>query len=65
MKVLLTGSAGHLGEALVRSFRATGDQPVGIDLPDSSVSMRRLSWRGTFRHAWTSMPVDTGICRSG
>jgi len=35
MKVLVTGSAGHLGEALVRSFRASGEQVVGIDLQAS------------------------------
>lgn len=35
MKVLVTGSAGHLGEALVRSFRASGDQPLGIDIKES------------------------------
>ena len=35
MKILVTGSAGHLGEALVRSLRAAGDQPVGIDIKDS------------------------------
>lgn len=28
----MTGSSGHLGEALVRQFRADGDQLVGLDL---------------------------------
>jgi UDP-glucose 4-epimerase len=32
MKVLVTGSAGHLGEALVRTLRERGDEPVGLDL---------------------------------
>jgi UDP-glucose 4-epimerase len=32
MRILVTGSAGHLGEALVRALRARGDEPVGIDL---------------------------------
>ncbi len=32
MKVLITGSAGHLGEALARSLLSNGDQPVGIDI---------------------------------
>src|SRR5438552_4353658 len=32
MKVLVTGSAGHLGEALVRTLRARGDDVVGLDL---------------------------------
>ncbi len=35
MKVLITGSAGHLGEALVRAFQASGDEPVGIDRHNS------------------------------
>jgi UDP-glucose 4-epimerase len=32
MRVLVTGSAGHLGEALVRTLRATGCDVAGIDL---------------------------------
>jgi UDP-glucose 4-epimerase len=35
VKVLVTGSAGHLGEALVRSLRREGHEVVGIDLLDS------------------------------
>jgi len=35
MHVLVTGSAGHLGEALVRVLRANGHQPFGIDLKSS------------------------------
>ena len=35
MRILVTGSAGHLGEALVRSLRASGDEVVGLDLLDS------------------------------
>ena len=35
MKILVTGSAGHLGEALVRTLRAAGDQPIGIDIKNS------------------------------
>ena len=35
MKVLVTGSAGHLGEALVRSLRDEGSEVVGVDLLDS------------------------------
>lgn len=31
MKVLVTGSAGHLGEALVRTLRAAGREVVGLD----------------------------------
>lgn len=35
MKVLVTGSAGHLGEALVRTLRDCGDRAQGIDIKDS------------------------------
>ncbi|MPZ86343.1 MAG: NAD-dependent epimerase/dehydratase family protein [Actinophytocola sp.] len=34
-KVLVTGSAGHLGEALVRVLRAQGRPVVGVDVLDS------------------------------
>jgi len=36
MKVLVTGSSGHLGEALVRSLKATEHEVVGIDIAPSS-----------------------------
>jgi UDP-glucose 4-epimerase len=32
MRILVTGSSGHLGEALVRVLRERGDQPVGLDV---------------------------------
>src|ERR1700686_3362580 len=32
MKILVTGSAGHLGEALVRTLRARGDEVAGLDI---------------------------------
>ncbi len=32
MKILVTGSAGHLGEALVRTLRDRGDDVVGLDV---------------------------------
>ena len=32
MKILVTGSAGHLGEALVRTLRASAHDVVGIDV---------------------------------
>lgn len=35
MKILVTGSAGHLGEALMRSLPNHGYQPVGIDIKAS------------------------------
>lgn len=36
MRILITGSAGHLGEALMRTLRATRDQPLGIDIKPSA-----------------------------
>jgi UDP-glucose 4-epimerase len=38
MKVLVTGSAGHLGEALVRSLSTDGHDVVGLDLLSSPQS---------------------------
>jgi UDP-glucose 4-epimerase len=35
MKILVTGSAGHLGEALMRSLRARQVDAVGVDVLDS------------------------------
>jgi UDP-glucose 4-epimerase len=35
MKILVTGSAGHLGEALVRTFRERRVEVVGVDVLDS------------------------------
>ena len=32
MKVLVTGSSGHLGEALVRTLRERGDEVIGLDI---------------------------------
>ena len=32
MRVLVTGSSGHLGEALVRTLRAGADEVIGVDL---------------------------------
>jgi len=36
MKVLVTGSAGHLGEALVRTLRSSGDVVIGLDVNPSA-----------------------------
>jgi nucleoside-diphosphate-sugar epimerase len=35
VRILVTGSAGHLGEALVRVLRARGDEVVGLDVLES------------------------------
>ena len=40
MKILVTGSAGHLGEALVRTLRADGMEVVGLDLKPSDYTDR-------------------------
>ena len=32
MRILVTGSSGHLGEALMRVLRAGGDEVVGLDV---------------------------------
>jgi nucleoside-diphosphate-sugar epimerase len=36
MAILVTGSAGHLGEALMRTLLETGHQSIGIDIQKSS-----------------------------
>lgn len=53
MRILVTGSAGHLGEALVRSLRGTGFEVVGLDVLASaftdvvgSIADRRVVARG-------------------
>jgi nucleoside-diphosphate-sugar epimerase len=38
MKILVTGSAGHLGEALVRALRERGDEVVGLDILKSPLT---------------------------
>jgi len=35
MKILVTGSAGHLGEALMRTLRDSNHEPIGLDVLDS------------------------------
>jgi UDP-glucose 4-epimerase len=35
MRILVTGSAGHLGEALMRTLRSTQDEATGLDLRGS------------------------------
>lgn len=39
-KVLVTGSSGHLGEALVRTLRAQGREVLGLDVLDSPFTSR-------------------------
>ena len=35
MRILVTGSAGHLGEALMRTLPGVGHEPIGVDLQPS------------------------------
>jgi nucleoside-diphosphate-sugar epimerase len=35
MKILVTGSSGHLGEALMRTFQGTAHEAVGLDRTES------------------------------
>jgi nucleoside-diphosphate-sugar epimerase len=40
MRILVTGSAGHLGEALMRTLRASGHEALGIDVLPSPTTDR-------------------------
>ena len=53
MTVLVTGSAGHLGEALMRLLRARGDDARGLDLKPSPFTdaVGTITDRGFVREA--------------
>lgn len=36
MKTLVTGSSGHLGEALVRTLRVADHEVIGLDIKESA-----------------------------
>ena len=40
MTVLVTGSSGHLGEALVRTLQAQGRETIGIDILRGAFTQR-------------------------
>jgi len=53
MKILVTGSAGHLGEALMRTLRARRIDAVGVDVLDSPFTdiVGSIADRGVVDHA--------------
>ncbi len=60
MTLLVTGSAGHLGEALVRTLRAEGRPVRGIDLLPSPFTdaVGSIADRGFLRDAFAGV---TGV----
>jgi len=40
MRILVTGSAGHLGEALMRTLQKSGHEPIGLDIKSSPFTHR-------------------------
>ena len=52
MRVLVTGSSGHLGEALVRTLRGSGHEVVGLDVTASpfTSNVGSIADRGCVRH---------------
>jgi UDP-glucose 4-epimerase len=57
MKFLVTGSAGHLGEALVRTLRDLGHEVVGLDVVESPFTTHRgsIADRSTVRHCMSGV----------
>jgi nucleoside-diphosphate-sugar epimerase len=53
MTILVTGSSGHLGEALVRTLRAQGRPCRGLDIAPSSFTdvVGSIADRGIVEHA--------------
>lgn len=59
MRVLVTGSSGHLGEALVRTLRGRGTDVVGLDLRPSewTAVVSSISDADVVRHAMAGVDV--------
>jgi UDP-glucose 4-epimerase len=57
MTVLVTGSAGHLGEALMRTFNAQGQTARGVDIKPSSFThcVGSITDRGVVRRCMAGM----------
>ncbi len=43
MRILVTGSAGHLGEALMRTLQTSEHEAMGLDIKSSAYTHRRGS----------------------
>jgi UDP-glucose 4-epimerase len=59
MRALVTGSSGHLGEALVRTLKKRGDEAVGLDIIPSPFTsdVGSIGDRGLVKHCLSG--VDT------
>ncbi|WP_200815721.1 NAD-dependent epimerase/dehydratase family protein [Pedobacter africanus] len=57
MKVLVTGSAGHLGEALVRTLRNRGDEVIGVDIQASPFTTHK----GSIENAAFVKRISNGV----
>ena len=57
MKILVTGSAGHLGEALIRSLKSKEDELIGMDIKTSAHTMHvgSISDRGFVRRCMSGV----------
>ena len=70
MRILVTGSSGHLGEALVRTLQRLNHEVIGVDLLESPFTARvgsitdRAFVRSsaTCRISFPSMRVEAGEC---
>jgi UDP-glucose 4-epimerase len=59
MKILVTGSSGHLGEALVRTLREQGHEVVALDILESpfTTEVGSISDRACVRHCLAGVEV--------
>jgi UDP-glucose 4-epimerase len=59
MKILVTGSAGHLGEALMRSLEGSNHEPVGLDLKSSPFTHHQgsIAVRSFVRHCMQGVDI--------
>ena len=66
MKVLVTGSDGHLGEALVRTLRDGPHEVVGLDLLDSpsTTYVGSITDRAWVRRCMSGVHLRCGVQRT-